>query len=93
MWFPSLGLPISLLGLAAQVPLESPNNKSSASPTAMTVVAGNANNDFAFKEGPDVFSPKDLVELARPGNGVANPAGDLLVVSVSKYSLEQKKYV
>ena len=90
MWFPSLGLPISLLGLAAQVPLESPNNKS-ASHTAMTV-AHNA-NDFTFKEGPDVFSPKDLVELARPGNGVANPAGDLLVVSVSKYSLEQKKYV
>lgn len=48
-------------------------------------------NDFKFKEAPDVFSPKDLVQLARPGTGVANPAGDLLIVPVSKYSFDDKK--
>ena len=48
--------------------------------------------DFSFKEGPAVFSPKDLVQLARPGSGAANPEGDLLIVSVSKYSFEDKKY-
>ncbi|KAF7796251.1 hypothetical protein EIP86_007425 [Pleurotus ostreatoroseus] len=47
--------------------------------------------DFSFKEGPDIFSPLDLVQLARPGTGVANSAGDLLIVPVSKYSLEDKK--
>jgi hypothetical protein len=46
---------------------------------------------FAFKEAVDVFSPKDLVELARPGTGVANDAGDLVLVPISKYSIEHKK--
>jgi len=54
---------------------------------------GNARNqvEFSFKEGPQVFSPKDLVELARPGAGVANAAGDLVLVSVSRYSFEDNK--
>jgi dipeptidyl aminopeptidase/acylaminoacyl peptidase len=47
--------------------------------------------EFAFKEGPDLFSPQDLVELARPGTGVANLAGDLVLVPVSKYSFADKK--
>lgn len=47
--------------------------------------------EFKFKEGPDVFSPKDLIELARPGAGVANTPGDLALVSMSKYSFEDKK--
>lgn len=85
MWFPSLGLPISLLGLTAQVPLEPPK------PTTGAAMAANDVKDFTFKEGPNIFSPKDLVQLARPGNGVANPTGDLLLVSVSKYALEEKK--
>ncbi|KAK7681545.1 hypothetical protein QCA50_015277 [Cerrena zonata] len=46
---------------------------------------------FKFKEGPDVFAPKDLVELPRPGAGIANPPGDLLLVPVSKYSFKDKK--
>lgn len=82
MWFPSLGVPISLLGLAAQVPLEPPSTS--------VMVASNV-KDFSFKEGSDVFSPNDLVKLARPGSGVANPAGDLVLVSVSKYSVKDKK--
>lgn len=47
--------------------------------------------EFKFKEGPDVFSPKDLIELERPGAGVANVPGDLVLVSVAKYSFSEKK--
>ncbi|GLB38400.1 putative prolyl oligopeptidase family protein [Lyophyllum shimeji] len=46
---------------------------------------------FSFKEGPDIFSPKDLVQLRRPGTGVANDAGDLVLIPVSEYSLKEKK--
>jgi len=48
---------------------------------------------FKFKEGSDFFSPKDLVELSRPGPGVANVPGDLILVPVSKYSFDDKKCV
>ena len=47
--------------------------------------------DFACKEGEGVFSPKDLVGLGRPGTGVANDVGDLVLVSYSKYDFEDKK--
>lgn len=48
--------------------------------------------DFELKEGKDRFSPKDLIELPRPGAGKANAAGDLVLVSVSKYSFEENEY-
>ena len=48
-------------------------------------------NDFDFKSGADVLSPKEFIELPRPVAGVANPAGDLAYVSVSKYSFDDKK--
>lgn len=48
---------------------------------------------FRFKEGSGLFTPKDLIELSRPGAGVANAPGDLILVSVSKYSFEDNKYV
>ena len=47
--------------------------------------------DFAWKEGDGVFSPKDLVGLGRPGAGVTNDAGDLVLVPYSKYDLEERK--
>ncbi|KAJ8507119.1 hypothetical protein ONZ45_g10479 [Pleurotus djamor] len=47
--------------------------------------------DFAFKEGADVFSPLDLLELRRPGQGVANLPGELVLVPVSKYSIAERK--
>jgi len=46
---------------------------------------------FSFKSGNDTFTPQDLVELTRPGAGVANAAGDLVLVPVSKYSFAEKK--
>lgn len=50
-------------------------------------------SEFSFKEGPDVFTPKDLVGLSRPGTGLANDAGDLVLVPVSKYNFDGKKLV
>ncbi|KAI0688887.1 alpha/beta-hydrolase [Earliella scabrosa] len=78
------GFPVSVLGLAVQVPLQSSLNT-----TSSMVVA--ATQDFAFKEGADIFSPKDLVQLPRAGAGVANPSGDLVFVPVSQYALKDKK--
>ncbi|KAG7442969.1 alpha/beta-hydrolase [Guyanagaster necrorhizus] len=69
--------------LAVQVPFKAP--------LSSPVTTMNAPSTFAFKEGPDVFSPKDLVELGRPGTGVANPAGDLVLVPYNKYSSKDKK--
>ncbi|TFK82680.1 alpha/beta-hydrolase [Polyporus arcularius HHB13444] len=74
------GFPVSVLGLAAQIPLQSPLNYTSM-----------ATADFAFKEGAEIFSPTDLVQLPRAGTGVANPSGDLVFVPVSQYALKEKK--
>ncbi|KAH8104705.1 alpha/beta-hydrolase [Cristinia sonorae] len=93
MWLPQiLGLP-TLLGLAAQVPLQHQQSlpPSPSTPRSNHTMASSYKIDFNFKEGPDVFSPKDMLELPRPGAGVANPAGDLVLVSVSKYSFKDKK--
>ncbi|KIY45662.1 alpha/beta-hydrolase [Fistulina hepatica ATCC 64428] len=46
---------------------------------------------FQLQEGPGVFSPKDLVELGRPGTGIANEPGDLVLVPFSQYSFNDKK--
>ena len=48
---------------------------------------------FKLEEGSDLFTPKDLIELSRPGPGVANVPGDLILVPVSKYSFADKKCV
>lgn len=65
--------------------------------------------DFVLRDGPDVFSPKDLVcqwclsllpvltrsqvELGRSGVAVANQNGSLALVPYSKYSFEEKMCV
>ncbi|KAJ7134758.1 Alpha/Beta hydrolase protein [Mycena epipterygia] len=79
--------PLSLLGglSAAQTALQ-PDGQTSLSPVRTA-----SNFAFAFKETPDVLSPANLVELGRPGTGVANDAGDLVLVPYSKFSLEDKK--
>ncbi|KAF9468512.1 Alpha/Beta hydrolase protein [Collybia nuda] len=78
--------PFTFLGLTAQVPFLTVNPPHHSAPLSMTTKSA-----FKFKEGPDVFSPKNLVELKRPGTGVANDAGDLVLVPVSKFSFEDKK--
>lgn len=77
--------PFALLGLATQIPLQPPSQ-----PTPHTMTTPNQ-RDFAFKEGLDTFSPKDLVGLGRPGTAVANVGGDLAIIPFSKYSFEEKK--
>ncbi|KAJ3752681.1 hypothetical protein EV360DRAFT_54805 [Lentinula raphanica] len=74
---------LSALGLTSQLPLH-PN---SPEPRTMTP----AQNSFQFVEGPDVFTPKDLVELGRPGVGQPNHAGDFVLIPYSRYSFEDKK--
>ncbi|KAG8886658.1 hypothetical protein FRB97_000078 [Tulasnella sp. 331] len=47
---------------------------------------------FKIKEGADVFSPKDLIQLPRPGVAIVNPGEeDLVLIPVSQYSFETKK--
>jgi hypothetical protein len=81
MWFPRA----LLFGFAAQLPfLSSP--PSNILPHNMS-----ATSEFSLRTGDDRFSPKDLIELPRPGAGLANAAGDLVLASVSKYSFADKK--
>ncbi len=48
--------------------------------------------DFKLSDSPDVFSPKDLISLPRPGLGVPNPQKeDLVFIPVSEYSFDTKK--
>ncbi|KAH7912551.1 Alpha/Beta hydrolase protein [Hygrophoropsis aurantiaca] len=75
MWLPTA---LAFLGLSTQKPFQSPTTMSPS-------------NDFEFKQGPNVFTPKDMLELARPGAPAPNPAGDLILVPVSKYSFNEKK--
>jgi hypothetical protein len=62
---------------ASQVPLQ----MSDTSPKA----------EFALREGPNILSPKDMLELPRPQPAVANPDGDLALIAVAKYSFADKK--
>ncbi|TFL02507.1 alpha/beta-hydrolase [Pterulicium gracile] len=47
--------------------------------------------DYSLKQGGSIFSPVDLITLGRPGAGVANPAGDLVLVPFSEYSFEDER--
>ncbi|KAJ7442678.1 Alpha/Beta hydrolase protein [Mycena latifolia] len=78
--------PFSLLSLSAAQTALQPDGHTSVSP-----VRAVNNLKYALKDAPDVFSPKDLVELGRPGTGVSNEEGDLVLIPYSKFSLEEKK--
>lgn len=84
MWFPLS----QLLGLSVQVPIQHPLHCDGAGTKNLGM-----GTEFAFNDAADVFNPHDLVGLARPGNGVANGLGDLVLVPVSKWSFEEKKFV
>jgi hypothetical protein len=74
---------LALLGFATQLPFP---------PEGIPFHKMSTISDFELKTGEDRFSPKDLIELHRPGAGKANAAGDLVLASVSKYSFEVDKY-
>ena len=46
---------------------------------------------FKLKDGDDVFTPKKMLELPRPGAAVANAEGDMAYMIVSQYFFETKK--
>ncbi|KAF9533220.1 Alpha/Beta hydrolase protein [Crepidotus variabilis] len=79
---------VAYFGLASQlqVPVNPPSQ-----PVSSPAKMADQNPDFAFKEAADIFSPKDLVQLGRPGAAVASPDGDLAIVSYSQYSFQDKK--
>ncbi|KAF8169251.1 Alpha/Beta hydrolase protein [Pholiota molesta] len=77
--------PFAFLGLLTQAPLQQPPLQSKSA--MVQPVSGG----FSFKEGADVFAPKDLVELGRPGAAVANAEGDLALVPFSKFSFADRK--
>ncbi|KIJ64627.1 hypothetical protein HYDPIDRAFT_112010 [Hydnomerulius pinastri MD-312] len=88
MWLP--GAALGLLGLSVQQPLvpspHPPIENTSAQSTAMS-----PSKEFSLKSSPDVLSPQDMLSLPRPGAPVANAAGDLALISVSKYSFDDRK--
>ncbi|KAF8158405.1 Alpha/Beta hydrolase protein [Crassisporium funariophilum] len=76
-------LSLAFLGFSTQVlqtPLQPPSSSMATSAP-----------EFAFKESKEIFSPKDLVQLGRPGQALANAAGDLALVPFSKFSFDGKK--
>ena len=79
MWFPCA----ALLGLAAQLPFFS-------RPPTQTHYSMSTIREFRLKTSSDRFTPKDLIQLPRPGASIANAAGDLVLVPVSKYSFAEK---
>ena len=55
--------PLTLLGIAAQVPLKLETSHHPLHTGINTKMAATAEPGFAFKEGKDIFSPKDLVSV------------------------------
>jgi hypothetical protein len=47
--------------------------------------------DYRMDEGPGLFTPRDLLSLPRPEDGIANGSGDLAFVQVSTHSFAEKK--
>jgi hypothetical protein len=87
----SLWLGVSQWASGQQDVLSTP---SSVAKPSRPMTSFSASSHFELKGGPDRFSPKDLISLPNPGLGVANPdKEDLVLISVSQYSFEDKKWV
>jgi hypothetical protein len=69
--------------MAEQFPLQSTGHGRKTSRRNM--------DKFKLKDGDDVFTPKKMLELPRPGAAVANEDGDMAYMVVSQYSFETKK--
>ncbi|KAH7912525.1 Alpha/Beta hydrolase protein [Hygrophoropsis aurantiaca] len=79
MWLPTALY--GILGIPTQTPILSPQVLS---------VPPNSTS-FTFQQNVGTFSPKDMLELPRPGIPIANVVGDLALVPSSKYSFEDEK--
>lgn len=82
MWGLNAGL--AWLAASAQLPFDA----QVAKPVSKV---SRARTDFKLVEGEHVLSPKTMLELPRPGAGLANAGGDLALVSVNQFKFEQKK--
>ena len=64
-----------------------------ASQTPFQLPTGNASKADSAKHKSNVLTVEEYAELSRPGVGVANEIGDLVLVPVSKFSVEERRYV
>ena len=88
-WFTLvLSFPLSVLGGQSQFPV----HHTDAVQEEFDYSKSFRPSEFSLKEGRGVFSPTDLVELPRPDLGIPNPTGDLLLIHVTKYSVEERRY-
>ena len=78
-WYSLAFLLFPAVGLASQILFQLPTK--------------NASKVDSAKHGSNVLSIEEFTELSRPGVGVANEIGDLVLVSVSKFSVEERQYV
>jgi len=86
MWLPKVAL--GLLGLFAQQPFV-PSSTPLAHPKE--TMDSNPNATFALRSGSGVFSPQDMLSLPRPGDPLANAAGDLALVPISQFSFDDRE--
>jgi hypothetical protein len=82
MWGLNAGL--SWLMASSQLPFSTEPLK----PAPKTLIP---RTDFKLVDGKDVLSPKKMLELPRPGSGLANDEGDLSLVSVRQYNFKADK--
>ena len=88
-WFALvLSFPLSVLGGQSQFPV----HHADAVQNEFDYKKSSRPSEFSLKEGRGVFSPTDLVELPRPDLGIPNPSGDLLLIHVTKYFVEERRY-
>ena len=74
-----LALPIVVL--ADQVPFQ-----------LVTESASDAEYTYTnLRHKSKILTVEEFIEVSRPGAGVANDKGDLVLVPVSKYSMEERK--
>lgn len=85
----ALSFPLSVFGVQSQLPLHRPDVALSQEGFTKS---SSVTSDFNLLEGPGVFSPADLVELPRAQVGIPNPSGDLLLIHVTTYSVEERRY-
>ena len=74
-----------IFGQVAQTPLLQPSTNSVGQLLDMPTKA------FQSQDDPSVLTPREMIELDRPGLGVANPDGDLAFVYVTQNSLSDGK--
>ncbi|THU96790.1 hypothetical protein K435DRAFT_778448, partial [Dendrothele bispora CBS 962.96] len=85
-------IPFTWLGFGAQISLHTHQTTSGVAVINKSAFTSESKtrDEFQFKEGANVFTPKDAIELQRPGVGIANDAGDWVLVSYSQFSFEDK---